>query len=157
MTDTSTKRGGGTLQPQIIKMMEEKAKPTELWTVTDVMDEMGLTKVQADNAMANAWKSNKICRHRLNGDPDSGYGGFARYAIKIKEADKQIYSAKPRGPNSTPPSAKKRKGQKASSKEIRMAFVDMQRALTRLEDLIMPVIESSEETDKALARLKNIL
>jgi hypothetical protein len=153
---SSNKKGSGTLQQQIIEVMTDSAKPTELWLIADIMDSLGITKVQADNALANAWKTNKICRHKINANPDAVYGGSARYALKIKEEDKQYYSVSPRA-SAISPTGKKRKGQKASAKEIRFAFVEMQRALTRLEDLIMPVVEDAEEKDKALEKLRNIL
>ena len=143
------KKGGGTLQAEIIKMMGEKAGPTDLWVRDEVMAEMDITDIrQAENALYNAWRSGKIYRHK-----DQTEDKQFQYALKIKEADRRsssdikVYS----------PGAKKRKGTKPTAKEIRMAFMEVQRAFTRLEDLVMPVIESAEDRDKVLDRLKNII
>jgi len=145
-------KGSGGLQKQFINIMKEQGKPNDLWSVIDMMDASGKTKMQVDNALANAWKSNKITRHRINGDSDTGMG-FARYALNLKDTDKQDYVA----PVQSHGSPIKRRGIKANAKEIRMAFMNVQNAIAKLEDMIMPVIESAEEKDKALARLKNIL
>ena len=148
------KRGGaGTLQAQFIEIMKSQGKPSDLWTVEDMIKASGYDKRQVDNGMGNAWRAGKIDRHRDNLKTEFGWG-TARYALKLKDADKKVYVAQ-QSPSQG--SAYKRKGIKASAKEIRMAFMNVQNAIAKLEDMIMPVIENSEEKHKALQKIKNML
>lgn len=146
------KKGSGTLQKQFVAIMEEQGKPTDFWTVEDMVKASGYDKRQVDNAMGNAWRGGKIERHRDNAPSATGWGA-ARYALKVKDADRKIYSPTPAG--SSGPT--KRRGVKATPKEIRMAFMQVQNSLAKLEDMIMPVVEDAEEKDKVLNKLKNML
>lgn len=147
------KIGGGTLQQQFIAIMKGQGKPTDLWSVADMMEATGLVKIKVDNAMANAWRTGKIDRHKINGDSGGAYMGFSRYALKLKDSDKQDYVAS----SGRGTSFAKRKGPKATPKEIRMAFMQVQNSLAKLEDMIMPIIEQAEDKDKILNKLKNML
>ena len=112
----------------------------------------GLEKRQCDNALSNAWRAGKIDRHKDNGGADTGWG-FARYALKLKDSERRVYvSTLATGRVST-----KRRGAKATPKEIRMAFMQVQNSLAKLEDMIMPVVEEAEEKDKVLNKLKSML
>lgn len=145
--------GAGSLQKQFIAIMAEQGKPSDIWTVEDMMEATGLEKRQVDNALSNAWRGGKIDRHKDNGDSTTGWG-FARYALKIKDSDKRIYvvnQAQALG------HTKRRKGQKATPKEIRVAFMQVQNSLAKLEDMIMPIIEDAEDRDKVLNKLKSLL
>lgn len=143
-------KGAGNLQARIVELMTEKGKPTDLWTYEDVMTEFDdLNKRQAENALYNAFLTGKIYRHK-----DANEDKQIQFALQIKEGNRFI---KITGPRNMSPGPKKRKGVKPTAKEIRMAFMDLQRAFTRLEDLVMPVVESAEDKDKALERLRNIL
>ena len=146
------KKGSGTLQAQFIKIMEGQGKPTDLWTVADMVEASGYDKRQVDNAMGNAWRAGKIERHRDNAAAATGWGA-ARYALKVKDADRKVYTPTPAG--SSGPT--KRRGVKATTKEIRMAFMQVQNSLAKLEDMIMPIIEEAEDKDKILNKLKNML
>lgn len=147
------KKGSGTLQVEFIAIMTEQGKPSDLWTVADMMEATGLTKTKVDNGMANAWRTGKIDRHRENLDSGGGWGA-ARYALKLKDSDKRIYVVNPVGSGSNPA---KRRGANATPKEIRMAFMQVQNSFAKLEDMIMPIIEQAEDKDKILNKLKNML
>jgi len=146
------KKGSGTLQKQFIKIMEEQGKPTDFWTVADMVEASGYDKRQVDNAMGNAWRACKIERHRDNAAAATGWGA-ARYALKVKDEDRKVYTPTPAGVAGHA----KRRGIKATPKEIRMAFMQVQNSLAKLEDMIMPIIEDAEEKDKMLNKLKNML
>lgn len=151
--EKALKKGGGTLQVQIVQIMTDKAAPNELWTVDDMIGETGLEKRQVDNAMSNAWKSGKIFRHKDNLKEGQGWG-VAQYALKMKDADKKSPVAQV-SPGGKLPG--KRRGSMPTAKEIRMDFLEIQRLMARLEDKVMTVAERSEEMDKQLNKLKNIL
>ena len=140
-------KGAGSAQQEILASLKECGKPTDLWSVNDISEQMGVQSKKIENAVYNLYIKGKLCRHRNKSDENQ-----IQYALKIKDDDRVTYEA---------PAEKRsyvaRRGQKASAKEIRVAFVEIQRAFTRLEDLIMPVIESAEEKDKAQARLKSVL
>lgn len=144
--------GAGSLQKQFIAIMTEQGKPTDFWTVADMMEVSGYDKRQVDNAMGNAWRAGKIHRHKDNDKAATGWG-TARYALKVKDADRRIYTPSPAGVAGHA----KRRGVKATPKEIRMAFMQVQNSLAKLEDMIMPVVEEAEEKDKVLNKLKNML
>ena len=134
--------------------MAENAKPTDLWTRDELMEELDdIDKRQAENALYNAWRAEKLYRHK-NVNNDKQF----QYALKIPE----INRATPPAPYvaSTSPSSgsgiKKRRGVKATPKEIRMAFMQVQNSLAKLEDMIMPIIEDAEEKDKMLNKLRNM-
>lgn len=147
------KKGGGTLQQDFIRIMNEQGKSSDLWTVADMMEASGINKTKTDNAMANAWRTGKIDRHKDNIKTGSGWG-VARYALKLKDSDKQVYVVNPIGGGTNPA---KRRGANATPKEIRMAFMQVQNSLAKLEDMIMPIIEQAEDKDKILNKLKNML
>ena len=146
------KGGAGSLQQQFVKIMTEQGKPSDLWTIADMMEVTGLEKRQVENALSNAWRGGKIDRHRVNGDSTTGQGS-ARFALKLKDADKQTYVPFQASGAGSP----KRRGVKATPKEIRMAFMQVQNSLAKLEDMIMPVVEDAEEKDKVLNKLKSML
>ena len=149
---TLKKGGAGSLQQQFIAIMTEQGKPSDIWTVEDMIKATGLEKRQCDNALSNAWRAGKIDRHKDNGGADTGWG-FARYALKLKDSERRVYvSTLATGRVST-----KRRGAKATPKEIRMAFMQVQNSLAKLEDMIMPVVEEAEEKDKVLNKLKSML
>jgi len=138
----------GDIQARILKIIGEKAEPTELWSTSDLMAEpelKGLTKIQVSNSLTYAYELGKVFKHKIKIKHGAG-----QYALEIHPNDRYVAGATTSGGG-------KKKGQKTSAKEIRYAFADLQRSIARLEDLIMPVIENAEEKDKALAKLKSIL
>jgi hypothetical protein len=144
-----TKKTG--MQQVIINLLNE-TDPKALWQTDELANELGVKIKAAENAVYNAWTLGRICRHK-----EKSSEGKVRYAAKISDKDNLLFENRPVSGAGTSNKQKKRKNIYATSKEVRMAFAEVQRSLMRLEDAVMDKIADAEEMDKNLTKLRNLL
>lgn len=147
MTYVTQKTG---MQQKVINLLTE-TDPKALWTTQEIAEELDVETKKVENAVYNAWTLGKICRHAEK------EAGKVRYAAKITGANNLLYEQRPINVANANSKPKKRKGSYATGKEIRMEFANLQRALMRLEDMVMSKVEDAEETEKNLNKLRNLL
>jgi len=138
-------KGGRTLQAQLIEKLQDD--PKALWTRDDVMEYLGVEDRAAENALYNAWRTEKICRHVERCPKTNLY----QYALTITPAKSAPYEMVPRSPT-----GKKKKGQLPTAKEVRTMFAQAQNQMAKLEDMVIAIVDEYEETEKLLNKIKNI-
>lgn len=140
--------GGGTLQAQLIEKLEEE--PKALWTRDDVMEYLEVEERAAENALYNAWRTGKICRH-VDRHPENN---LYQYALKIPTLKSAVYEMSNRGQST--PTGKKKKGQLPTAREVRTMFAQTQNQMAKMEDMMIAVVEEYEELEKMINKIKNI-
>jgi len=149
---------GGGLQERIVAMMKEKGSQNTLWTREEVMAELNLEKTQAENALYNAFRkpNNPLLHRHKEKDAD----GNARYALHIKEENRDIYTPSKGKGTKNPVIRGLKKSRKKSrlptAKELRKMFSEAQNHMAILEDAVLAVTERYEEIDKAATKLKDL-
>ena len=139
-------KGGGTLQAKMIKKLEKN--PKKLYTKQTMMKLLGVEERPAENALYNAWRTGKICKH-VDPCPETGYQQFA---LKIPGTKAAVYQKLERGSGTK----KRKKSQMPTAREIRTMFAQTQNQLAKMEDMMVAVVEEAETLEKMMTRIRNL-
>jgi hypothetical protein len=138
-------------QQQLIALMGEHPK-TQLWIKEDFMDHFGWGDIPAANAVYNAFRSGKIHKHK-----EKDKEGNQRYALSIKEENRQIYKQSKTGSGPKPGGPRKKKGGLPTSKEIRRMFADHMNSTAQLEDIVLGLADRLEILEKNHEKIKQLI
>ncbi len=134
-------------------MLVLEAEPTKIWNVDELVKVPSLKKFSKTQISGSiVYVSDTGAAHRHKDNLKHGAGQFALELPVADRLDKSTVMV-----TNGPTTKKGRRRAKPTVKEIRVAFMEIQNAMTRLEDMVMEIAEGDEQRTKALSKLNEVL